>query len=148
MREMRLGHFLHGGWGFDSVIERGAWLAAIVANGRFANGAPGAGTLAVGEPADILVLDLDALDRDAVMSVEPIDLVFARATAAHVASLIVAGVEVVRDGRLTRVDLEAAEAKLRDQCRANAPSRAPFLAAWKALEPAAAQYYQGGVGCC
>jgi cytosine/adenosine deaminase-related metal-dependent hydrolase len=148
VREMRLGHFLHGGWGFDSVIERGAWLAAIVANGRFANGAPGAGTLAVGEPADILVLDLDALDRDAVMAVEPIDLVFARANAAHVASLIVAGEEVVRDGRLTRVDLEGAEAELRRQYRANAPSRAPFLAAWNALEPAAAQYYQSGVGCC
>ena len=45
VREMRLGHFLHGGWGFDSVIERGAWLAAIVANGRFANGAPARGLL-------------------------------------------------------------------------------------------------------
>ena len=148
VREMRLGHFLHGGWGFDSVIERGAWLAAIVANGRFANGAPGAGTLAVGEPADILVLDLDALDRDLVMPVEPIDLVFARATAAHVASLIVAGQEVVREGRLTRVDLEGVEAELRLQYRANAPSRGPFLAAWEALEPAAAQYYRSSVECC
>jgi cytosine/adenosine deaminase-related metal-dependent hydrolase len=43
VREMRLGHFLQGGWGFESVIERGEWLAAIVANGRFANGAPGSG---------------------------------------------------------------------------------------------------------
>src|SRR5277367_6545991 len=76
VREMRLGHFLHGGWGFDSVIERGAWLAAIVANGRFANGAPGSGALSVGAPADILALDLDALDRDGVMAVEPVDLVF------------------------------------------------------------------------
>jgi len=41
----------------------------------------------VGAPADILVLDLDALDRDRVMPVEPIDLVFARATATHVAGL-------------------------------------------------------------
>ncbi len=65
LREMRLGHFLHGGWGFDSVIERAPWLAGIVANGRFANGAPGSGALSVGEPADILVLDLDRLDRDA-----------------------------------------------------------------------------------
>jgi hypothetical protein len=94
------------------------------------------------------VLDLDALDRDAVMAVEPIDLVFARATAAHVASLIVAGDEIVRDGQLTRVDLEAAEAELRRQYRANAPSRAPFLAAWNALEPATAQHYRSGVGCC
>jgi cytosine/adenosine deaminase-related metal-dependent hydrolase len=148
LREMRLGHFLHGGWGFDSVIERGGWLSGIVGAGRFANGAPGAGTLAVGEPADILVLDLDALDRDAVMAVEPIDLVFARATAAHVGKLIVAGEEVVSAGRLSRVDLEAAEAELRRQYRAKAPSRAAFLAAWGALEPAVTRYYRTGLGCC
>jgi isopenicillin N synthase-like dioxygenase len=130
LREMRLGHFLHGGWGFDGAIERGVWLSAIVGNGRFANGAPGSGELAVGEPADILVLDLDALDRDAVMAVEPIDFVFARATAAHVSGLIVAGEEVVRDERLARVDLKAAEAELRQQYRMNMPSRAAFLAAW------------------
>ena len=65
----------------------------------------------VGAPADILVLDLDRLDRDAVMPVEPVDLVFARATAAHVDRLIVAGRDVVRDGRLAGVDLDAAEAR-------------------------------------
>ena len=148
LREMRLGHFLHGGWGFDGVIERDAWLATIVGNGRFANGAPGSGALAVGEPADILVLNLDALDRDAIMPVEPIDLLFARATAAHVAELVIAGREVVRDGRLSQVDLMAAEAELRRQYRAGAPSRAPFLAAFDALEPAVAQYYRSGLGCC
>jgi cytosine/adenosine deaminase-related metal-dependent hydrolase len=148
VREMRLGHFLHGGWGFVSVIERGQWLAAIVANGRFANGAPGQGALTVGAPADILVLDRDALDRDAVMAVEPIDLVFARATAAHVARLIVAGEEIVRDGRLTRVDLAAAEGELRRQYRANLPSRTSFLEAWGDLEPAVAGHYRDGLGCC
>jgi cytosine/adenosine deaminase-related metal-dependent hydrolase len=148
VREMRLGHFLHGGWGFESVIERGAWLSAIVANGRFANGAPGPGALEVGEPADILELDFDALDRDAVMPVEPIDLVFARATLTHVARLLVAGQEIVRDGRLTRVDLGAAEGELRRQYRAKLPSRAAFLEAWGDLEPAVAEHYRDRLGCC
>jgi cytosine/adenosine deaminase-related metal-dependent hydrolase len=148
VRELRLGHFLHGGWGFEAVIERGAWLAAIVGNGRFANGAPGPGALGVGAPADILVLDLDMLDRDAVMAVEPIDLVFARATAGHVAGLIVAGQEIVRDGRLLRVDLDAAEGELRRQYRARMPSRAAFLAAWGDLEPVVAEHYRNGLGCC
>jgi cytosine/adenosine deaminase-related metal-dependent hydrolase len=148
LREMRLGHFLHGGWGFDKVIERGDWLRRIVADGRFANGAPGDGSLRVGEPADILVLDLDALDRDAVMSVEPIDLVFARSTAAHVAALIVEGREIVRDGKLTRVDLDAAEAALRAEFRQKAPSRAAFLSAWGDLEPAVVEFYRSGLGCC
>jgi cytosine/adenosine deaminase-related metal-dependent hydrolase len=148
LREMRLGHFLHGGWGFDNIIERGAWLKRIVADGRFANGAPGDGSLRPGAPADILVLDLDALDRDAVMSVEPIDLVFARSTAAHVAALFVAGREIAHDGKLTRVDLDAAEAKLRAEFRKKAPSRAKFLGAWDALEPAVVDYYRSGLGCC
>jgi cytosine/adenosine deaminase-related metal-dependent hydrolase len=148
VREMRLGHFLHGGWGFDSVIERGAWLSAIVANGRFANGAPGDGALSVGAPADILALDLDALDRDSVMAVEPIDLVFARATAAHIARLLVAGQEIVCDGRLIRVDLDAAEDELRRQYRAEMSSRAAFLEAWGALEPAVAGRYCDSLGCC
>ena len=148
LREMRLGCFLHGGWGFESVVERGAWLKMIVRNGRYANGAPGSGGLSVGEPADILVLDLDALDRDAVMAVEPIDLVFARASAAHVAQLLVAGQEIVRDGRLTRVDLDAAEGALRSQYRKKMASRAPFLEAWGDLEPAVAEHYRNGLGCC
>jgi cytosine/adenosine deaminase-related metal-dependent hydrolase len=148
LREMRLGHFLHGGWGFEGGIERGRWLETIVGNGRFANGAPGLGGLSVGEPADILVLDLDALDRDAILPVEPVDLVFARASAAHVAQLIVAGREIVRDGRLTRVDLDAAQAALRREYRSKTPSRAPFLEAWGDLEPAVAEHYRDSLGCC
>ena len=148
LREMRLGHFLHGGWGFESVIERAPYLAAIVANGRFANGAPGAGALKVGEPADILVLDLDALDRDAVMPVAAVDLVFARASRAHVAQLIVAGRDVVREAGLVGVDLDAAHQALREEYRRKMPSREPFLAAWQSLEAGVAQFYRGQLGCC
>jgi cytosine/adenosine deaminase-related metal-dependent hydrolase len=145
---MRLGHFLHGGWGFESVVERAPWLASIVANGRFANGAPGTGALEVGQPADILVLDLERLDRDAILPVAPVDLVFARATMAHVSQLIVAGREIVRGGGLTGIDLEATLAALRDNYRRNMPSRAPFLGAWSALEESATQFYRGQFGCC
>jgi len=148
LREMRLAHFLHGGWGFETVIEREPFLAAIVANGRFANGAPGSGALAVGEPADILVLDLARLDRDAIMPVAPIDLVFARASLAHVERLIVAGREIVTEGRLVGVDLEATHEALRAAYRAGMPARAPFLAAFGALEAGAAAFYRSRLGCC
>jgi cytosine/adenosine deaminase-related metal-dependent hydrolase len=148
LRELRFGHFLHGGWGFEEVVARGEWLARTVANGRLANGAPGDGSLSVGAPADILVLDLDALDRDAIMPVEPIDLVFARATAAHVARLFVSGREIVREGKLVHVDLEAVETELRGAYRAKMSSRAEFLDAWGDLEPAVAAHYRNGLGCC
>jgi cytosine/adenosine deaminase-related metal-dependent hydrolase len=148
LREMRLGHFLHGGWGFEGIVERAPWLAGIVEHGRFANGVTGTGALKVGEPADLLLLDLDRLDRDAIMAVEPVDLLFARATAAHVAALYVAGRKVVDEGRPTGVDLGETQAKLRDQYRERIAARAPFLAAWERLEPAAIAFYRDQLGCC
>ena len=148
VRELRLGHFLHGGWGCEGVIERAPWLSGVVANGRFANGAPGSGEIKVGEPADLLVLDLDKLDRDAVMPVDPIDFVFTRASAAHILELIVAGRRVVADGKLSTIDLEATQAALRDQYRGRMATRAPFLAAWEQLGPEVARYYRERYGCC
>ena len=144
LREMRLGAFLHGGWGFERRFTREEWLAAIVANGRHANGAPGSGRLEVGEPADCLVLDLDRLDRDAVAPTAPIDFLFARATAAHVAALYVAGRKIVEDGRLTGFDLNEVQERLREAYRAKMPERAGFLAAFPEIAEATKSFY----GCC
>ena len=148
LRELRLGHFLHGGWGFGEAASRENWLSGTVANGRFANGAPGDGALRVGAPADILLLDLDRLDRDAIMRVAPVDYLFARATAAHIASMFVAGREIVRDGVVTGVDLPAVEAALREKYRSAMGGRTEFLGAWDALEPAVAGFYREHLGCC
>jgi len=64
--------------GFETPHRARAWLAAIVANGRFANGAPGTGALKVGEAADILVLA--SAGSIATRSCRrAVDLVFARA---------------------------------------------------------------------
>ena len=144
LREARLGHFLHAGWGFEQTISREDWLAGIVANGRCANGAPGAGALEVGEPADVLVLDLDRLDRDAVMPVAPIDFLFARATAAHIDALYVAGREIVADGRPTGDrPRRGGDAAARAISRAPAgPRRLPR--AWAPIAQAVAGHY----GCC
>jgi cytosine/adenosine deaminase-related metal-dependent hydrolase len=144
LREARLGHFLHAGWGFESVVSRQDWLAAIVSNGRRANGAPGTGALEIGEPADALILDLDRLDRDAISPVAPIDFLFARATAAHIDALYIGGREIVADGRPTGIDLEDVQRRLRAQYRERMPSRAGFLAAWAPIPDAVAGFY----GCC
>ncbi len=148
LREMRLGHFLHGGWGFDTNISREDFLTMVVANGRHANGAPGAGGVSAGEIADFLVLDLDRLDRDAVMPVDPLDLLFARANQSHVAQLFVAGQKILADGKLLGVDLDAVHAELRAQLRARMPTRARFLLAWPHLEPSVTNFYRDKMGCC
>jgi cytosine/adenosine deaminase-related metal-dependent hydrolase len=148
IRELRLAHFLHGGWGFDENISREGLLAKAVEAGRFANGAPGNGRIAAGAPADLMLLDLDALDADAVMPVDPLDFVFARATRRHIAHLYVAGREVVRDGKVTGVDLDAVHQELRAQVRSRMPGRRAFLDAWPHLEPAVATFYRDRLGCC
>ena len=148
LRELRLGHFAHGGWSFEEVISRENYLASVVRNGRAANGVTGSGLLLAGEPADLIVLDLDRLDRDAVMPVDPLDYLFARANAAHVAEVIVAGQAIARDGRLLNVDLDAAHAELRARYRRDMPAKAGFLAAWPHLESAVENYYCERAGCC
>ena len=144
LREARLGHFLHAGWGFETAIPREDWLSAIVANGRRANGAPGSGGLDVGEPADALVLDLDRLDRDAVLETAPLDYLFARATAAHIDALYVAGRRIVAHGQPTGIDLAAVETALRAQVRERLPARAEFLDAWGPIAQTMTKYF----GCC
>ena len=148
IRELRLAHFFHGGWGFDENISREALLARSVAAGRFANGAPGSGALEVGAPADILLLDLDKLDADAIMPVDPLDFVFARATRQHIAHLYVGGREILTYGHLTGVDLDQVHAELRAQYRARMSGKGGFLEAWPRLEPAVARFYRERMGCC
>jgi len=147
LRELRLAHFLHGGWGFDVNARREDFLATVVANGRHANGAPGTGAIAAGDCADFLVLDLDALDRDALMPVDPLDLVFARANQSHVAQLWVAGRQVSERSRLRGIDLDAIQTELRAQVRSGLASRQGFIRAWPQFEPGIEKFYRGAFGC-
>jgi len=147
LRELRLFKILHSGWGFPEEMSRVAALKAACSTGRAAIGAPGSGLIEIGAPADFLLLDLDALDRDAIMPVDPCDYLFARAHAGHITASFVAGREVLTHGRLNGIDLDAVESELRAAYRSAMPGRAPFLQAWKETEPAIARFYQDRLGC-
>jgi cytosine/adenosine deaminase-related metal-dependent hydrolase len=71
----------------DRHLARGALAAG---NGRRSLGLDGAGTLAPESRADLLLLDLDRLDPDRILPIDPAQLVFTRATKAAIAALIVA----------------------------------------------------------
>jgi cytosine/adenosine deaminase-related metal-dependent hydrolase len=148
LRELRLLWSLHAGWGFDLAIPPRHALAIALENGRAAVGAPEGGRLAPGNPADLVILDRAALDEDAIMDVDPLDLLFTRATRRHVRELIVAGRTVVTAGRIVGIDLEAAHREMRDQFRAGLAARAGFRAALPALEKAVRQHYAPHLGCC
>ena len=108
------------------------------------------GALAAGEPADILVLDWDAVDAERLRAdLDPCDLLFARTTMRHIHELIVGGRTVVRDGQVLGIDLpgdarRAAGAAARQAWRRSAP----LAAALRELERAVAAHYQAEAPCC
>lgn len=148
LRDLRLFKHLQAGWGYDETVTPQDALGFAAGNGRRSLGLDGAGTLAPGEPADLLLLDLDRLDPDRILPIDPVQLVFTRATKAAIAALIVAGRTIVEDGQLAGADMAAIDAEVRSRYRAGMADRAAFLAAWPDLEPRLARFYRDTLGCC
>jgi cytosine/adenosine deaminase-related metal-dependent hydrolase len=148
VREIRLGHFLHAGWGYEEDVAREKYLAEAIAHGRTANGFAGSTAITEGAPADFVEFDLDALDRDQIMPVDPLDYLFARATRAHVRRVVADGKVIVENGAPLGVDLAAIESEMRERYRRQMPMREGFLAAWPKLDQAVIAYYRDHIGCC
>lgn len=147
LRELRLFHLLgrRPGFATDEGMTRQAALRSACRTGRAALGLTDGGYLEVGMPADVLVLDLDGLDRDALMPVPAKDLLFARATATHVVDVWSAGRQVVEGGRVLGVDLAQTEASLREAYRTGLTGTAKLREVWPKLEHAIGAHYRG---CC
>lgn len=147
IREMRLVHLMHGGTGFKRTWSSAEFYSHIIASGRRVTGAPGAGRLEIGAAADFIVVDLDRLDRDAILPVDPLDLLFARGNMSHVAETVVAGRSIMKDGAVIGVDLPALEAELRQLYRAQVPRHADFQDTWRRSEQVFGRWFQQQCGC-
>ncbi|WGD49210.1 amidohydrolase family protein [Bradyrhizobium sp. CB1650] len=147
LREMRLVQMVHGGLGFRSTWTPAEMFALAIRNGRRATGAPGCGELAVGSPADFVVIDLDRLDRDQIMPVDPMALLFARGNASLVKKVVVAGRTIARDGACTGVDLPAVERELRAKYRANVGHFAKFQRVWQPLSERLSGWFEQQLTC-
>ncbi len=150
LREMRLTHLLHGGWGFETDVGRADTLTSAWRNGRFSvlNRDDG-GSLAAGGPADITLLDWALIDDDRLTSnLDPRELLFARVTARHIEEVIVGGRTIVRDGRVLGVDYPAMLQDLLARFRAGMAAQASLAAALPALEKAIAAHFAGETPCC
>ncbi len=150
LRELRLLWSLHRGWGFDDVIDREGALGLGMRNGRCSvTGTDDGGVIAPGAPADLLLLDWGALDEEALWpGLDPMDPLLARATARHVKEMIVAGRTVVREGRLTGLDHDAAQRELLARFRAAISHDDAFATALPACSGAVARHFAGCLGCC
>lgn len=107
LREARLAYALHRGWGYDTTMTP-AQLWRFASRGR----------IAPGERADLVLLDWDALDDDALFDdVDPLDLLLARGTGRHVHTVIADGRTVMEAGCVLGVDEVALQVELRARMR-------------------------------
>jgi cytosine/adenosine deaminase-related metal-dependent hydrolase len=144
IREMRLVQLAHGGLGFKRTWTRPEFFSLAIRNGR---AAPGTGALAPGAAADFVTIDLDRLDRDAIMAVDPLQLLFARGNASLVRDVVVDGRTIVREGKLTGVDLPAIEHELRGMYRAGVKQFGGLQRAWEPLTGALSHWFKKQLGC-
>jgi cytosine/adenosine deaminase-related metal-dependent hydrolase len=150
LRELRLAQLLHAGTGFKLAVTRAQMLQMAFANGRKSvTNVDDGGMIAVGAPADILLLDWAAIDDDRLRDdVDALDLMLTRATARHIRELIVAGRTVVKDGVMLGVDLPAARNDVLEQMRGGMRDSAALAAALPALERAIAMHFEPDSHCC
>jgi cytosine/adenosine deaminase-related metal-dependent hydrolase len=144
---MRLVQTVHGGLGFKATWTPAEMFALAIRNGRRATGAPGSGELVAGNPADYVVIDLDRLDRDQIMPVDPMALLFARGNASLVKEVVVAGRTIVRDGVPAGVDLPTIEQELREMYRANAGHYTNFQRLWPPLSERLSGWFEQQLTC-
>jgi len=147
LREMRLVQMMHGGLGFKRTWTCPEFFGLAVRNGRRATGAPGTGELVPGAPADFVTVDLDRLDRDQILPVDPLDLLFARGNASLLRDVVVDGRLIVSEGRCLGVDLPAIEDELRGIYRANARQLSNFQRAWPPLSAALQNWFEAQLDC-
>ncbi|MGY3616715.1 amidohydrolase family protein [Bradyrhizobium sp. USDA 10063] len=147
LREMRLVQMVHGGLGFKRTWTPAEFFALAICNGRRATGAPGSGELEPGAPADFVTLDLDRLDRDQILPVDPLDLLFARGNASLVKDVVVDGRTIVSEGRVIGVDLPAIEQELRAIYRSGAAKLSDFQRAWQPLSASLENWFEAQFDC-
>jgi cytosine/adenosine deaminase-related metal-dependent hydrolase len=144
---MRLVQMAHGGLGFKRTWTRPEFFRLAIRNGRAATGAPGTGELAPGAAADFVAIDLDRLDRDAIMPVDPLQLLFARGNASLVRDVVVDGRTIVREGKVVGVDLPAIEQELRGMYRAGVKQFGRLKQAWPPLAATLGDWFETQLTC-
>jgi cytosine/adenosine deaminase-related metal-dependent hydrolase len=157
LHEMRLAYALHRGWGYDMTMSRAQLWDFASRNGPRSVGgmhAASTGRIAPGDPADLVLLDWDSLDDDALFpDVDPLDLLLARANRSHIAKVLVGGRLVVEHGRVRGIDETVMRAELLARMR-HALAMDTGNSSWretvKALAEDSGPFYRAGGSwaCC
>jgi cytosine/adenosine deaminase-related metal-dependent hydrolase len=150
LRELRLSYLLHAGTGFDLASTRHQALVSAVLNGRFAvTNVNDGGSLETGAAADILILDWAALDDDGLLDdLDPLNMLFSRATARHISELVVRGRTIVKDRRILGIDLPTIRQEILAQMRFGMAANGTIATALSALDQAIAHHHLSDPPCC
>jgi cytosine/adenosine deaminase-related metal-dependent hydrolase len=150
LRELRLAYYLHAGTGFDRTISREAAVQTAVRNGRFAvTNLKDSGLIETGASADMLLLDWASLNNEGLREdINPLDLLFSRATARHIREVVIGGRTIVRDGRVQGVDLPAIRQEVLSRMRSGIKENAALISALSTLDDAIAHHYVSDSHCC
>ena len=117
-RELRLNYLLHQGLSLDDGVPLSKLLHSSCYGGRFSvTGIEAGAEIAVGEPADLMIIDYSKITKDVFMILDEAALLARRATSSHLKQLIVAGRTIVSDGSLTGIDLDHIQRELNVQVR-------------------------------
>ncbi len=146
LREMRMANWVFSPHDTDAPLTTELLFEGWHRNGFLAvNGRSDYGEVAPGAPADLLVLDFAELSYDLIEDViDPLEVVLTRASARHVKSLYVAGREIVRDGKVTGVDLPAIEREVIAQARTNAARVKSLKPVMERSQATLARFYAAG----
>lgn len=119
-RELRIAHWLHSLYQSDAPLTPAKLFEAWHRNAFYAvNNRDDHGEVKAGAPADLVVLDYDAMAYDVIEGMaDDLDVVLTRARNRYIDRVIVAGKEIVRGGKVLGVDMEAIEKELLAQARA------------------------------
>jgi cytosine/adenosine deaminase-related metal-dependent hydrolase len=150
LRELRLSYLLHAGTGFDLAMTRHQALHSAVRNGRFAvTNVNDGGSLEPGAAADMLLLDWAAIDDDGLLDVvDPVNMLFSRATARHISALVVGGKTIIKDRRILGIDLVDVRQEVLAQMRSGMSKNATLAAALAELDKAIGHYHLSDAPCC
>jgi cytosine/adenosine deaminase-related metal-dependent hydrolase len=146
LRELRLAYRLHRGFGLDEHFDKSALFKAATCCGpAIVCGDKGFGSIAPGGAADVLLLDYAAMVADAVDELcDETEILLARAASEHVRALVVAGRRVVADGRVTGLDLPAAERELRAQAQHFVEPLTALRSTLEAYQAGLRRFYRAG----
>jgi cytosine/adenosine deaminase-related metal-dependent hydrolase len=146
LRELRLTHWLHSPSYATHPLDQARLFNASMTNGFYAvNNKKGYGSIVPGAPADLVLLDYDAMAHDVIDGMaDETDLLLTRAKNQYVDTVIVAGREVVRGGKVLGVDVEAIEREVLAQARASQKQMELIRPVLKRSQSTLSDFYRDG----